>query len=298
MGQKPCYAARLQLPIQGAIGPLADRYLEALGERGKALTTRYEYHRDLDALGRLYPDVDPEDMTTALLESFLMEQTRGKAANTKRKAYAILSGFFGYLHERGFIPTNPTLPLVAPSRPEPEPTFWTPEDICRILSVPLALTEHVCLCVLAYTGQRAGVVRDIQWHHIDLPERVINFPRGKQGKFHTIAIPAALVAKLTALYRRRPHAPEDYLFTSRQGTPFSQQTLARITDKACRKAAVRRATPHEFRRSCITNLLRAGVEFTVVSKGVAGHSNPATTLRHYRGITNAEVGTALDRLAY
>lgn len=56
--------------------------------------------------------------------------------------------------------------------------------------------------------------------------------------------------------------------------------------------------PHQFRRSCATLMLESGVEFSVVSKGILNHKNPATTMQHYRMVRSSEVADALRGLPY
>lgn len=156
----------LKPPVPGAIGMVARLYLDSLDGDGESLSTRYEYWRELTQLCEAYPDRMPEQFSTLDLEAFLMERCQGKSAATRKKVLAILSGFFGYLHDRGGIPLNPTRPIRRPKVNDPEPTFWTGEEVRKLLAVPMPPRDHVLLEVFARTGQRSGPVRNLQWKHI------------------------------------------------------------------------------------------------------------------------------------
>jgi hypothetical protein len=90
--------------------------------------------------------------------------------------------------------------------------------------------------------------------------------------------------------------PTDWVLKSNQ-----QKALSGAADQphhraGSRAAGVRRGTAHEFRRSCITNALMRGEKLEVVSRGIANHSNPATTVRHYRQIPEIVVAKAVKGL--
>src|SRR5690242_16751566 len=110
---------RLAEGVPGEIGPFARVYLDALEGDGRALTTRYEQWRELCLLAREYPDKAPGEITTMDVERHLSVRGHGHSAATRKKALAVLSGFFAYLVDREAIPRNPTRPIRRPSLPEP-----------------------------------------------------------------------------------------------------------------------------------------------------------------------------------
>ena len=224
---------------------------------------------------------------------------------------AIVGGFLRYLHDRGVIPTNPARPIRRPSIPDPEPTFWTPAEVRAILAAPMQPRDHVLLETLARTGQRAGVVRTLRWFQVktDTTTPVIDFARGKGGKVFSVPMDKELIHDYVTLRRLTHPAPDGWVFQSRNrhtrgsdatglNGPISPQQVNRIIEDACRKVGVRVASAHEFRRSCVTNLLHAGVPLDVVSRDIAGHRSPETTMKHYRGSESARVRQALAGLPY
>ncbi len=61
----------------------------------------------------------------------------------------------------------------------------------------------------------------------------------------------------------------------------TDQAIYCIVTKRCKQAGVRRCSPHDFRRSFVTNLLENNVD-VVLTQRLAGHANAATTLRYDR----------------
>jgi integrase/recombinase XerC len=302
---------QLRVPIDGPLGPWVSVYLDSLEGEARALSTRYETWRELRRLAEEYPDRDAADLTTIDLERFMAIRCTGRSPATRKKVLAIVGGFTGYLHDRGVIPTNPARPIRRPTIPDPEPTFWTPAEVRAILAAPMQPRDHVLLETLARTGQRVGVVRTLRWHQVkpDARTPVIDFARGKGGRVFSVPMDKELIHDFITLRRLTHPEPDGWVFQSRNrhsrgldatglNGPISCQQVNRIIEEACRKAGVRVASAHEFRRSCVTNLLHAGVPLDVVSRDIAGHRSPETTMKHYRGSESARVREALRGLPY
>jgi integrase len=62
---------------------------------------------------------------------------------------------------------------------------------------------------------------------------------------------------------------------------MTDQAVYNLLVKRARQAKVRRFSPHDLRRTFVSNLLDAGADVVTVQK-LAGHSNPATTARYDR----------------
>jgi integrase len=287
-------------PIEAGIGPFAGVYLDSLKGEGRAPATLYETWRELGRLGEEYPDKLPDEVTTFDIEQFLAVRCAGKSLATRRKVLAIISGFFSYLLDRDAVLKNPTRPIRRPNLPDPEPTWWTGEEVRAILKAEMQPRDRLLLVTLARTGQRVGVVRTLRWSDLalDAKEPVISFRRGKGGRVFTFPIDKQLLREFILYRALTSPAPDSVVFRSRRGGALSPQQVNRIIEAACLQADVRVASAHEFRRSAITNLLHAGVPFDVVSRDIAGHASPTTTMKHYRGTQSARVREAMRDLPY
>lgn len=291
---------RINEPIVAALGPFAGVYIDTLKAEGRAPATVYEVWRELSRFAEECGDKFADDVTTFDVERFLAVRCVGSSPATRRKVLAILSGFFTFLLDRDAVPNNPTRPIRRPNTPEPDPTFWSAEEVQAILKAEGSPRDRLLLQTLARTGQRVGVVRTLRSSDLalDSKEPVINFRQGKGGRVFTFPIDRVLLREFILFRALTNPAPEAVVFKSRRGGPLSPQQVNRIIEAACRKAGVRVASAHEFRRSAITNLLHAGVPFDVVSRDIPGHKNPTTTMRHYRGSQSARVREAMRGLPY
>jgi integrase len=291
---------KIETPVPGRIGSYAALYLAALDGEGRALATRYEVWRELCRLGEHLPDAEPGEITTMDVERFLAVRCHARSLATRRKVLAVCSGFFTYLLDRDVVVKNPTRAIRRPNLPDPEPTWWTAEEVRAILTAELQPRDRLLLITLARTGQRVGVVRTLRWRDLslDAKEPVISFRRGKGGRVFTFPIDKVLLREFILHRALSNPAAESHVFRSRKGNALSPQQVNRVIEVACRQAGVRVASAHEFRRSAITNLLHAGVPFDVVSRDVAGHANPTTTMKHYRGTESARVREAMRDLPY
>jgi site-specific recombinase XerD len=62
---------------------------------------------------------------------------------------------------------------------------------------------------------------------------------------------------------------------------MTDQAIYAILQSRAKKANVRPFSPHDLRRSCVSDLLEAGVDISVVQRFV-GHANVTTTARYDR----------------
>jgi integrase len=136
---------------------------------------------------------------------------------------------------------------------------------------------HPLVTFLYTTGCRTGAAKKIIWDWVDLREEVIEIPEGvvKNDDPLTLPIDPELLPMLKKLFRKA-------------GAPvFDDKNFRKEWEKACVKVGfgviikhksikgytVKRyegLTPHDFRRSAIRNMKRAGVQDSV-AMSISGH---------------------------
>jgi integrase len=243
-----------------AIGPLITTYL---ADREPKLRPRYylEIKRQLEkdwkplhdkgvqAIGR--PDV------IAVLDEIVLRQ--GEIAADR--ARVALSGFYGWLIERGYCEANPTLNI------SPRSEAGARE---RVLSEPeLAEVWQACedddygkiVRLLILTGQRRAEIGDLAWPEIDLDKGLIELPgsRTKNGRPHLVPLSKHATVILEGIL-----ATEDRdLVFGRGAGGFSGWSKAKAEldariAAARLKANIKKPMPawvlHDLRRSFVTHL--------------------------------------------
>ena len=121
---------------------------------------------------------------------------------------------------------------------------------------------------------------DINW--ADSSVRIV----GKGNKERTIFLPAGTVAAIQAWLEIRGHADGPLMTqVGKNGRVrmhgITDQLVYHILQKRHLQAGVAPFTPHDLRRSFISELLDDGVDIATIARQV-GHSNVQTTARYDR----------------
>ena len=87
-----------------------------------------------------------------------------------------------------------------------------------------------------------------------------------------------------------------YLFEGQKKDQYSPTSIARIVDRAAKKAGIhQKVTPHMLRHSYATHLLEKGVDMRYIQE-LLGHSKPETTMiyTHVAKHTSLAIESPLD----
>lgn len=130
-------------------------------------------------------------------------------------------------------------------------------------------------------------------------------PKSDRGKRH-VPLPVPALAHLAALKRRQQTArlgsgvpwSDDRLISSRKnGSPIPPNQASSELGRLWRRAGLSEMHPHLLRHAFITELIvRQGVDPQTVSE-MAGHSEAATTVRHYAHTDEAAKTAAAGKLS-
>jgi integrase/recombinase XerD len=153
---------------------------------------------------------------------------------------------------------------------------------------PAGLRNRAILELLYTSGIRAGELVGLDVGHVDFPNATARVT-GKGSKERVVPIGRTALALLENYVKGvRPflvrEPAEAALFLDDQGHRFPYHTLRRmIHATADRSGMAVNVTPHTFRRSCTTELLRGGAGMYHV-KELLGHES-LDTLQHYAKLT-------------
>ena len=143
--------------------------------------------------------------------------------------------------------------------------FFEDNEFRAVLEVlPGYLKPPVIL--MYYTGMRRGEVLGLTWDRVDMREGFIRLEDTKTDEPRTIYLPAEALEAVRAAHRLR--RLDCTVVLGKHGTPI--RDFRRAWSTACENAGVSGRLPHDFRRTGVRNMIRAGVPEAVAMK-VSGH---------------------------
>lgn len=177
--------------IQAALG-LFENHMR---DEGFSINTRKAFTSDVRLLGKYLGIGQPiGEIGTKNLNDFLDWLLNKRGVPCSPKSYArrvtTLKVFFGWLHETGVLPTDPSTAVIQRSVKSPLPTLPTNEELEQALAVTERIRAgsgdhkadarpHLLLTLLLQTGIKKGEAMAMVPNHIDRsqPERPILFIR-------------------------------------------------------------------------------------------------------------------------
>ncbi len=218
-----------------------------------------------------------------------------KAAALNRHVVT-LRGFFSFVVRQGLAPKTLIEELPYLKEPQKLPGGVLSHAQMRKLlarvptSTPGGYRNRAMLELLYSTGVRVSELLGLNVADVDLDARVA-LVRGKGRKERVVPIGRTAARHLeTYLKAIRPYLlrdPEEtalFVNEHKRGKRLSYATFATILKAAARAAGLdMNVTPHTFRRSCATELIRGGANMYHV-KELLGHES-LDTLQHYVRLT-------------
>jgi integrase len=218
----------------------------AAGERRERTLEKYRYYLDhhlLPELGRKrIRSLTPADMASLVAAL----TAKGLAPKTVANALVPLGGILRFARRRGYILDDPLRRLEKAERPRPTPRAQRvlgQSEIADLLRACLPRYRPL-LATALYTGMRLSELLALTWADVDFEARLVRV-RAQLSRAHLGAPARRVPPKTRAAVRDIPLAPQlatilarerrrtrfaaddDYVFTTRHGTPLGQRNVAR-----------------------------------------------------------------------
>ncbi len=249
---------------------------------------------DQKGLGRAA--VKRQDLQAYQAELFALRKRDGKpySAGFQVNRFSALRSFFGFLARRQILLTDPTAGLERPRLESRLPrSILSLSEARRLVeapngSTPTGLRDRAILETLYATGIRATELIRLAPFDVDTEEGTLRVVRGKGGKDRNVPLTHAAAQAIEAyLAQGRPKLLSSskasrQLFVSPRGGVLYRATLAQLVRTWAKRAGIKKhVSPHVFRHSVATHLLKRGADIRHI-QALLGHACLSTTERYTR----------------
>ena len=258
---------------------------------------------------------EPADVTAALVLDYQKHVSneinpRGtiSTASTQNQHIAVLAVFFRYLRQAEYAIHDPTREIQYAKVPQRLPrAIMTLQEVKKLLRQPdvntvLGYRDRAIMEVLYSTGVRRNELLSLRVEDVNLEGGFVMVRQGKGLKDRVVPL-GTIAARYLETYlngirpellKRGSDPATAALIVSGRGRVLSRNTLAAMVEKYARLAGIKHpVTPHTFRHTCATHMIRnrAGIRHV---QEMLGHTNLATTQK-YLSLTITDLKEAHSR---
>lgn len=278
---------------------LVDGYMEEYRARGICEATVAHTAARLARWGGWMKSRRPrpalEAIDAELLTRYLEHSAHFRAKTTVYSTLSTMRGFGDFLVREGYWRQNPLRwmrgPKVTPynrlprriDRAHMEALWQQAAHTQGVFSRTLWVTV---LALLYGTGLRRGELERLDLEAFDRTEATLRIDGRKTGRERCVPTPDLVYRCLEAyaparhnVLERTGRLGERALLVSRHGTRLTAHAISNAIHSFARRAGVPLVSVHQFRHSCASDLLEAGVHLAEVQR-ILGHQGIATTVRY------------------
>lgn len=244
-------------------------------------------------LGNAPSKLQTTELDAPFIGEFLdhIEKERGNSARTRNARLAAVHSFFRYvaLTEPAHALLCQRVLAMPSKRHERKPiAFLTPEEIDALLAAPDPTTwvgrrDRTLLAVALQTGLRVSELAGLRCEHVVLGSGAHVRCEGKGRKQRCTPLRQEIASQIEGWLQERNAQPADPVFASIRRGPLSRDAIERIVAKHvtsagqdCPSLQRKKVTPHVLRHTAAMELLRAGVDRSVIALWL-GHESMETT---------------------
>lgn len=265
-----------------------ERYrVELTMNEGRSPRTVSSYLQDLELYLNFLNEQgvsDTEDITPALVESFITQQAQHKAPSSIARMASSIRSFHHYLSFLYETP-DPSVSLEVHRGPGKLPVYGTVEEIRTLLgsfddSDPRQCLYHAILEIIYSCGLRVSEAVGLTLNRVDLETGFVRV-EGKGNKERIVPIPHGSIPILKdyrdtvrPLYEKKK---SNLFFVNRLGNKVTTQSVEEIMRrKKTELGFKKKLTPHKLRHSYATHMLEGGADLRSIQE-MLGHSSISTT---------------------
>jgi integrase/recombinase XerD len=233
--------------------------------------------------GKALKDLSQEDLLAFL--GYIRKMELG--AYSQSRVVSGIKAFFRYLMLEKVLEKDPAALLESPRLGKKLPDVLSEKEIFQLidsvdLSQPLGERNKAILEMLYACGLRVSELTGLKMSNLYLEQGVIRVT-GKGNKQRLIPVGESAVNQLlTYINKVRIHLSpakeaENIVFLNRLGNKLTRQMVFLMIKKQAQLAGIRKkVSPHTFRHSFATHLIRRGADLRAVQE-LLGHASISTT---------------------
>ncbi len=234
-----------------------------------------------------------EDLDAPFLETFLrhLERERANSARTRNARLSALHAFFRFvaINEPALsLQCQRILAIPVKRYERASVAFLTEEEVAALVAAPdpgtwIGARDRALLLIAVQTGLRNSELTSLRRRDVELGTGAHVRCLGKGRKMRCTPLRPDVAAILNEWLSRQHAEPDDPLFPSLRGGRLSADALQQLVSRhaatarqACPSLATKSVTPHTLRHSAAMDMLRRGVDTSVIALWL-GHESPETT---------------------
>ncbi len=207
-----------------------------------------------------------------------------------------LKRFFEFLEKSNIIFIDPTESIKEPKKEKGLiKDILAPKEARHLLDQPnlgtlMGIRDRAILEMFYSTGIRLDELTNLTIYDADLQGKMLRINKGKGGKDrvvpmgkHAVRFLREYITKVRPHFTRKNRSNRN-LFVDIHGKPMSKQAVSVMIRKYTKVSGIKKKiTPHTFRHSFATSLIKNGADIRAVQK-MLGHANLSTTEVYIRSL--------------
>lgn len=262
--------------------------------------TRRAYARWMHHFSDWYTEAAPDQpITYGLIINYMATLKEAQKPPSRAQALAAIKILCSTIHKQDQaaidLYTHTIIQGIKPDKYKPglQGQMIPDEDVIRLLETcqhdtrPAGLRDASIIALLHSTGMRRAECANLKLTHYDSRQGEISLKETKNKKDRIAYLNQGAIYHLENwLSLRQREGGVIYWRTKKGGDLWYNKGIGgaaiyNIINSRCKEADVEAYTPHDFRRTLISNLLDRQVDISLVSK-IVGHSSTAMTAQYDR----------------
>jgi len=240
------------------------------------------------------------EVTPDVVHSYMERRRREVSARTVNLELAVLRAMFNWAVKNRMLDVNPVagVSMIREGEEKKLPRCLSEEEVRRLLEAAEGTVYRDIILVFLNTGMRRSEMGFLRWEDVDFERGVIRLRSHEERRLKTHqerVIPMNETTREILQRWRRKTGRSKYVFATPRGKP-RVNNISREVKRIAEKAGVKGVSPHVFRHTFASELVRKGEDISRVQE-LLGHST-ITTTQIYLHASTADLQKAVEKLRF